>query len=90
MLYENMNKQKIDIQSWEFTLYEYEYGAWVASFPYEARSGVGSNLKLILTDDEIVNYKNNRDSLRDLSEKIRNKPDDYFSRNTVTRESGYV
>ena len=85
-----MKIEQIAEQPWEYTLYLVNETNFVLSVPYEPRSGVGADLTILLTEEEVLKYKEEDTWLDIFSKNIRSNFRDYFERAKVTKESGYL
>ncbi len=72
--------KKLDMEPWQFTLYEVDDREWIVSFPYSPKSFVDSSMSILLTEEEKLNAKEDRQYLIGFSEKLRNNHAEYSDR----------
>jgi len=72
--------KKIDFVPWEYILYEVNDGCWVVKIPYETHMHVGTNMSILLTEDEKLIAEKDKSWLKSFSEKVRNNHELFIER----------
>jgi hypothetical protein len=63
---------KLDMEPWQFILYEVDGTDWIVNFPYSPISSVDVSMSIKLNTEEKLRAKENRQFLIEFSETLRN------------------
>ncbi|OMH25229.1 hypothetical protein [Motiliproteus sp. MSK22-1] len=71
---------KLDMEPWQFILYEVDGSDWIVDFPYSPLSYVDASMSIKLSEEEKLQAKENRQYLIEFSEKLRNNHKAFLER----------